>query len=139
MANVLTNAGRAILTNRIIGSGTEPKYVGWGTGAGTSAATDTTLFTEAASTSVSGPNNVRATGTSSRQTTSVTNDTHRVVGTLTAETGKTITNAGVFDADGAQTTPTAPSGGNLYVKGDFTGIALNSGDSITFTFNLQFT
>lgn len=138
MANVLVNAGRAILTNRIIGSGTEPKFVSWGTGAGTAAATDTTLFTEAASTSTSGPNNVRVTGTSTRQTTSVTNDTHRVVGTLTAETGKTITNAGVFDTDGAQTSPTAPSGGNLYVKGDFTGIALNSGDSITFTFNLQF-
>lgn len=139
MANVLVNAGRAILTNRIIGSGTEPKFAGWGTGAGTAAATDTTLFTETTSTSNSSGNNTRVTGTSSRQTTSVTNDTHRVVATLTADAGKTITNAGIFDTDGAQTSPSAPSGGNLYVKGDFTGIALQTGDSITFTFNLQFT
>ena len=139
MANVLVNAGRAIITNRIIGSGTEPKYIGWGTGAGTADVTDTTLFTEAASDATVTTNNVRVTGTSSRQTTSVTNDTNRVTGTVTAETGKTITNAGVFDSDGAQASPAAPSGGNLWVKGDFTGIALNTGDSITFTFNLQLT
>jgi len=139
VASVLVNAGRAIITNRIIGSGTEPKYVSWGTGAGTAAATDTTLFTEAASNATVTTDNVRVTGTGSRVTTSVTNDTHRVVGTLTAETGKTITNAGIFDSDGAQATPAAPSGGNLYVKGDFTGIALNTGDSIAFTINLQLT
>lgn len=139
MANVLVNAGRAIITNRLGGGGTTPGFVSWGTGAGTAAATDTTLFTEAASNATSGPNNVRVTGTTSQQTTSVTSDTFRVVGTLTAEAGKTITNAGVFDTNGAQTTPTAPSGGNLFVKGDFTDIALNTGDSIAFTFNLQFT
>ncbi len=44
MANVLTNEGRAVITNRIKGGGTEPLYVGWGTSAGTSAAADTALF-----------------------------------------------------------------------------------------------
>ena len=44
-------------------------------------------------------------------------------------TGETITNAGLFDAS---------TSGNLFVKGDFTGIALNSGDSIAFTFKVQF-
>lgn len=139
MANVLSNAGRAILTNRIKGGGTEPLFIGWGTAAGTSAVTDTTLFTEARSTSVSGGNVNRVSGTSTRTTTSVANDTYQVVGTLTADAGKTITNVGTFDTDGAQVSPGPPSGGNLFVKGDFTGIALNASDSIQFTITIQFT
>lgn len=120
-ATLLVDAGKAIVTNRIKGSGTEPVYVAWGTGAGTTAAGNTTLFTEASE--------ARVSGTSTRVTTSVTNDTYQVVGTITADAGKTITNAGLFDAS---------TSGNLFVKGDFTGIALNTGDSIQFTIKVQF-
>lgn len=120
MATLLVNTGKAVVTNRIIGSGTQPNYVAWGTGAGTTAATDTTLFSETGS---------RVAGTSSQQTTSTTSDTYQVVGTLTAGSSLTITNAGLFDAS---------SSGNLFVKGDFTGVALTSGDSIQFTFKTQF-
>lgn len=122
MATVITNAGRDIITNRIKGSGTEPVYVGWGTGAGTAAVADTTLFTEASESRVS--------GTSSRVTTSVTNDTYQVVGTITADGSKTITNAGLLDAS---------TSGNLFLKGDFTGVALVAGESIQFTMKAQFT
>lgn len=121
MATVYTNAGKAITTNRIKGAGTEPVYVAWGTGAGTAAITDTTLFTEAAET--------RVAGTSTQQTTTVTNDTYRVVGTITSLSGQTITNAGLFDASTA---------GNLFVKGDFTGVALLTGEAIQFTINTAF-
>jgi hypothetical protein len=121
MATVVTNAGLAIITNRIKGSGTEPLYVAWGTGAGTAAVGDTTLFTEASESRVS--------GTSTRVTTSQTNDTYQVVGTLTADASKTITNAGLFDAS---------TSGNLFVKGDFTGVALALGESIQFTIKVQF-
>ena len=120
MATLLTNSGHAIVTNRINGGGTTPSYVAWGTGAGTTGATDTTLFTEVTP---------RVSGTTSQQTTTITNDTFQVVGTQTAATGETITNAGIFDAS---------TSGNLFIKGDFTGIALNSGDSIQFTFKCQF-
>ena len=120
MASVVNNAGRAIVTNRIKGAGTEPNYVAWGTGAGTAAAADTTLFTEASE--------ARIAGTSSQQTTSVTNDTYRVVQVMTANGSKTITNAGCFDAS---------SGGNMLCKGDFTGIVLALNETITFTFNVQ--
>ena len=124
-ATVITNAGQAIVTNRMIGSGTEPKFVMWGTGAGTSAVTDTTLFTETT-------DEARTTGTSSRVTTTVTNDTYQVVGTITVATaGKTITNVGLFDVITA-------SSGNLYFKSDFTGLALAVGDSITFTIKVKF-
>jgi len=116
----MVNGGKAIVTNRIKGSGTEPNYVGWGTGAGTTGATDTTLFTETGT---------RTAGTSTQQTTTTTNDTYQVVGTLTAPSGLTITNAGLFDAS---------TSGNLFIKGDFTGIVLNTGDSIQFTIKAQF-
>ena len=121
MATLLVNTGKAIVTNYLNGgAATQPKYVAWGTGAGTTAATDTTLFTETGT---------RTAGTTSQQTTSTTNDTFQVVGTLTAGGSLTITNAGTFDAS---------SSGNLFVKGDFTGVPLNSGDSIQFTVKVQF-
>ena len=120
MATLLVNAGKAMVTSRIKGSGTEPVYVAYGTGAGTTAAADTTLFTETGT---------RQTGTSTQQTTSVTNDTYQVVGTQTAGGTLAITNAGLFDA---------VTVGNLFVKGDFSTINLSSGDSIQFTFKTQF-
>jgi len=122
MATVLTNAGKAIVTNRIKGSGTEPLNVAWGTGAGTAAIADTTLFTEATP---------RAAGTSTQQTTTVTNDTYQVVATVTATGTLAITNAGLFDVITA-------SSGNLFVKGDFTVINLVTADSIQFTFKTTF-
>lgn len=120
MSTLLVNTGRAIITNRLNGGGTTPQYVGWGTGTGTTGATDTTLFTEVLP---------RVSGTVSQVTTSSTNDTFQVVATQTAGTSETITNAGLFDA---------ATSGNLFVKGDFTGIPLNTSDSIQFTFKVQF-
>lgn len=119
MASVLTNAGKAIITALLAAS--TAKYVGMGTGAGTAAIADTTLFTEV---------ETRTSGTQSQQTTTTTSDTYRVVGTVAATTTRAITNAGVFDAS---------SNGNLLAKGDFSTINLASGDSIAFTFNIQFT
>ena len=119
----MVNTGKAVVTNRIKNGATgatEPNYVAWGTGAGTTAAADTTLFTEVGT---------RTAGTSTQQTTSTTSDTYQVIGTITAGSSLTITNAGLFDAS---------TSGNLFVKGDFTGVALTSGDSIQFTFKTQF-
>ena len=104
-----------------MGSGTEPKWIAWGTGAGTAAATATTLYTEAAESRVS--------GTSSQQTTTTSNDTYQVTGTMTATGARTITNAGLFDAS---------TSGNLFMYGDFTGVSLNTNDSIAFTMKVQF-
>jgi len=123
MATLLVNTGKAVVTNRVKNGATgatEPNYVAWGTGAGTTAAADTTLFTETGT---------RTAGTSTQQTTSTTNDTYQVIGTLTAGSTLAITNAGLFDA---------LTSGNLFVKGDFTTINLSSGDSIQFTFKTQF-
>lgn len=123
MATVFTNVGKAFASNKFANGNDSAtmKYIGWGTGAGTAAVTDTTLFTEAAE--------ARVAGTQSQVTTSVTSDTYQCVGTLTSASGQTITNAGVFDA---------ASVGNLGVKADFTGVPLLTGESIAFTFKLQF-
>jgi hypothetical protein len=122
----ITNAGRDIITNLLSGlGGTVPKYVGWGTGATGALETATSLSTE------SGDETPRATGTPTRQVITHANDTYQVVGTMTVATNpKTITNAGLFDADAA---------GNLFMLASFTGLALDVGDSIEFTFKAQFT
>lgn len=123
MATVLANVGLAWIIDKMDDSQTSSmNRVGWGTGAGTAAATDTALFTEAGES--------RATGTISQQTTSVTGDTYQVIGTLTSTSTKTITNAALFDA---------ASSGNMLVKGDFTGIPVLANDSIEFTFRVQAT
>jgi hypothetical protein len=120
MATVYTNAGKAVTTNRIKGAGAEPSFVAIGTGAGAAAATDTTLFTEV---------ETRVAGTSTQQTTTVTNDTYQVVGTITATAARAVTNAGLFDALTA---------GNLFMKGDFAVINLATGDSIQITAKVAF-
>ena len=128
-ATLQVNGGRAVVTNRLRGLGTEPLYLGWGTGAGTTAAADTALFTEALVTMAAGGTD-HTTGVSSQATTSTTSDTYQVLGTRTATGAGTVTNAGLFDA---------ASGGNLYLKGDFAGQPLAIGDAIQFTTKVQYT
>lgn len=126
---LVVNAGFKIMTGRMIGGASpaqvEPTFLGWGTGAGTTGQTDTTLFTE---TSYGGY--TRATATTSQVTTSVNDDTYQEVGTLVNTSGGplTITNAGTFDA---------LTIGDLFVKGDFAGVPLGVGESIQFTFQVQ--
>jgi len=121
MATVYTNAGEAAICDLIDGTGsthldaTNGK-IGWGTGAGTAAKGDTTLFTEASED--------RVAVVASQPTA----DKNRWVATLTADGAKTITNAGLFDA---------ATSGNLIVKGDFAGISLALGDKIEFTIELE--
>lgn len=131
MSSLVPNTGKSIISGRMIGSTpsqAEPHFVGWGTGAGAGSATSTDVSTPASE--------ARVSGTSTQVTTSVTNDTHQVVGTITASGAKTITNVGVFDAAG---TGSPPSGGNLYAIFDGLSQALASGDSIQFTAKIQLT
>lgn len=132
MATKCTNIGIAIITNRITGAGTEPIYIGWGTGAGTAAVTSISCFTEV-DVDVVTTTGTRTTGTSSRQTTTVANDTWRLTGTRTATGAGTITNAGWFDNSAIK------SGTGTAGLGDFTGIGLAINDSIAFTINETFT
>jgi hypothetical protein len=123
-ATVLTNAGKAITTNRIKGAGTEPLYVGVGTGA-TGAARTAVVGDTALSTAVES----RVAGTSTQQTTTVTNDTYQVVGTVTATASRAVDEAGLFDASTA---------GNMYLSATFPVVNLSSGDSIQATLKVQY-
>lgn len=125
LAVVFTNAGAAIITNRVIQAGTAPKYAAWGIGTTAAAVTDTALQTESAPTTSGG----RTACTESRVTTTVTNDTYQNQGTVTAVSTLAITEAGLLDA---------VSAGNLLMHAIFSAINVVSGDSIAFTFGLKF-
>jgi hypothetical protein len=129
VATFVQDSGLDIVTNRIKGAGTEPLNIGWGTSAGTTARTDTTLFGEK-DVDLAATTGSRTAGTSSRVTTTKTNDTYQVVGTRTATGAGTVTNAGLWDN-------ATIGSGNLFLKGDFTGIGLSSGDAIQFTIKAQ--
>jgi hypothetical protein len=121
MATVFTNTGRAWIVDRMDGTvTTRMTGIAWGTGAGTAAITDTTLFTEASE--------ARVNATLSQVTTLVVGDTYQAVGTITANGTKSITNAGLFDAS---------SGGVLLIKGDHSSVPVELNDQIQYTFQLQ--
>ena len=121
MATIYTQAGEEKIVDLIDGVSAvhldaATAKIGWGTGTGTHAKASTTLFTEASEARVAAT------------VTQPVADKNQWVATLTADAGKTITNAGLFDAATA---------GNLVVAGDFTGIALATGDKIEFTISLE--
>ena len=123
----LQNSGLANVTAALHAYASRPLFIQWGTGSG--AAASATAVTTTSTTED------RATGTSSQQTTTVTNDTYRVVGTVTAANTRAITEVGVFDAAGSGNPPT---GGNMCIYGDFSVVNLASGESITFTIDTKF-
>lgn len=114
---VLTSKGREVVSGRLIGATptqNEPKNLGWGTGAGTAAASDVAPFTEAAE--------ARTAGTSSQVTTTSSGDTYQVVGTLTSASGQTITETFLSDSASKPAATTANG-----------AIASTSSTSITVT------
>jgi hypothetical protein len=116
MADIYTDVGEEATADLFDGTISAPTWTaGWGTGAGTAAKGDTTLFTEASETRVP-----------SALSQPVANQ-NQFVSTMTADGTKTITNAGIFSAQTAGTMP---------LKSDFAGIALTVGDKIEFTFKL---
>lgn len=128
MATVLTKTGEAICSGLVTAvTSLQPKYIGIGSGAGTAANTDTTLFTEYTTGTWSGY--ARTSNAGTQVTVTNSNDTAQFQGTFTAGAAQTVTNAGNFDASSA---------GNLFVKGDFTGVVLANGDSIQVTIKLTF-
>lgn len=117
MADIFTDVGEGLVADYVDGTASAPTnwYVGQGTGAGTAAKGDTTLFTEASE--------ARVAATESQPAA----NQNRFVATITADGTKTITNAGVFDASTV---------GNMLLKSDFTGIPVNLNDTIEYTFTL---
>ena len=120
------NNGLANITNALV-TASVMKYLQWGTGSAAAATANTVTTTSTTE--------ARTAGTMSQVTTTVTNDTLQVTGTITAAAARAITEVGVFDASGSGSPPT---GGNMDVYGDFAVVNLNSGDSIAFTVQVKF-
>jgi hypothetical protein len=119
--------GLAITADRLLGTPTvgSPHWVHWGIGTTPAAAINTVLESPGAE--------ARTVGTDTVQTTTTTNDTYQVIGTITcAGAGKAITEAGLFNHLTSTT-------GYLYLRATFDAINLNVGDSIQFTIKAQYT
>jgi hypothetical protein len=122
MAVVLTNIGKSILASRLIDLLSAPQYLGVGVGAGSAAATDMTLFSETGS---------RVLCTVSLHTVDTANDTARINAVWTNfGLPLVITNLGLFDA---------PSGGNLFIKADSVGQALDTNEGLTVVADVKIT
>lgn len=121
MATVYCSSGEAVVVDLIDGVSAvhldaANAKIGWGTGAGTAAKADTTLFTEATE--------ARVVPTVSQPTA----DKNQWVGTLTADAAKTITNAGLFNS---------ATGATLIIHGDHAGQVLAVGDRIEYIVTLE--
>ena len=122
-ATVVTTIGKAMLADRLRATpGTysnPPKYCAMGVGATsadrTAAVGDTALSSEV---------ETRTSGTESTQTTTTTNDTYQVVGTITASGTRAVDEFGLFDAS---------SSGNMGLSSTFNIINITSGEGIEFT------
>lgn len=110
--------GRKIVSDRIKGSGTEPKRIAWGNGTTPPVDGDTSLETP-------GPESI-VDGTSSIVTTTTADDTYRVIGTLTSTIAQVISEAALLN-----------NAGDLFLRATFDGISLETGDSIQFTMEGQ--
>ena len=114
-----TDAGADKIVVYMADTWIQPKYIDWGTGATAADPANTAMQTP---------------GTESRVTATLTHVTTQVfqaVGTMTCNaTGKTITEAGLFDNS---------SGATLFIRATFDGIAVVQNDTIQFTFTLTIT
>lgn len=127
-ATVVTNLGKAMAADRLRTTPAtftvSPHFVAMGVGATgaarTAAVTDVALSTEV---------ETRANGTESVVTTTVTNDTTQVVGTITATASRSVDEGGLFNASSSVSMGTSAT---------FPVVSLASGDSLQFTWKVQF-
>jgi hypothetical protein len=125
VANLITSAGKAGLASRVGGAGSEAAFTYIAIGIGTTAANvaDTTLVSE-----ITTAGGQRANSTASRTTTTVTNDTARLVNTFTFTGSFSVTEAGVLNASSA---------GVLLCRQVFTAVSVASGDSLQITVDVS--
>ncbi len=116
MATLLTNVGIAGIISRL-NANTPPRWVAWGTGGAVAPDPEnTTLETESAETRIQGTNTI--------QEGEVAGDTYQVVATIESDSEQTISEVGLLSLAEV---------GDLYVRGNFTGLPLKLGDAIQFT------
>jgi hypothetical protein len=128
---VVTRTGDGVVAGRMIGSTptqAEPKNLGWGIGGVgtgspyTAAKTDVAAFDESAES--------RVAGTSSQQTTTYTNDTYQVAGTITSLSGQTIAEVLLSDSATKPFATTVASGAGTVI-GSSSNTSMNVAASYT--------
>lgn len=125
VANLITNAGFALIAGRLNGSGSPAAatYIAVGTGTNAANVADTTLQTESATAGLS-----RASATVSLVTTTVTNDTAQMLVTFTVTGTVAVTESGVLNA---------ASTGTLLCRQVFSAINVVNGDSLQITWKVK--
>jgi hypothetical protein len=127
-ANLIVTAGKGLIAGRINGVGTPaaPTAMAIGTGVTAANAADTTLGTELVNDGFQ-----RGAGTASLQTTTVANDTCRLVKSWTSArvANAAVTEMGILN--------NATSGGTLMVRNVFSAYTLRTGDIFEITHNLK--
>lgn len=123
--NLIVDVGRAGIAAGINGSGWTAffTYIAVGESTTAPAAGQTTLITEITTSGLA-----RAAATASRITTSSTNDTASLSKTFSVSGPKTVTEVGAFNAS---------SGGVMVGRKTFTGVAVDSPDSLQITYTFQ--
>jgi len=134
LRNLVVNAGKAAMASRCNGAGAEAAFtsIGQGTGTTAPAATDTALQNGVTAAGVAdGGVHVlpAASVTVSRVTTTVTNDTAQLQGTVAEAATIAITESGVFNAD---------TGGTMLCRQTFAAINVVNGDNLQITWKIQF-
>lgn len=125
VANLITNAGFALVAGRINGSGSPAAatYIAVGTGTTAANVADTALETEITDSGLE-----RASASVSLVTTTVSNDTAQMVVTFTVTGTKAVTESGVLNDS---------SSGSLLCRQVFSAINVVSGDSLQITWKIK--
>jgi hypothetical protein len=127
VGTVVTNGGKRTSADRMLTTPTRNpiKFVAMGTGATAAART-----AAAADTALSAEVETRTSGTESTVTTTNASDTYQVVGTITATAARSVDEGGLFDASTV---------GNMGTSATFNVVSLANGDSVQFTWKVQYT
>lgn len=125
VSNLVVNAGMAGVASRINGAGGEAAftYIAIGTGTTAPSATDTALESE-----ITTGGGARASATTSRTTTDVTNDTAQNQVTFNFTSSFAITESGVFNA---------ASAGTMLARQTFSVVNVSSGNSLQITWKFD--
>lgn len=138
VAGTITSGSTQTIGEVFVSDGTtKPFSTTWATAPTTTSGTTgtaTASYTPANNTHIQNANGEVMTVTGGTGTTSLT-----VVRGANGSTAATVTNGDTFIAGDIPGETTIGAGGNTWLHGDFTGLALNSGDSIAFTINTKFT
>ena len=125
VSNLITNAGRGLISGLINGSGSPAAatYIAVGTGSTAANVTDTTLQTESSTAGLS-----RAAATVSLVTGSVTNDTAQMLKAFSVTGSVAVTESGVLNA---------ASTGTLLCRQVFAAVNVVNGDTFTVTWQIK--